>query len=216
MNKQTAALVMLLIVAVMQCGMAQTVHQIPFAASGNSIELTVANTSKTPLAGVKVTATNVPEWLRFAETEQRVAMLKSEQEIPATFMFAVDKSAPVQKSHTLKFVITGAGGEEWTKEITVAVSPPERFELYQNFPNPFNPSTALSYQLTANSSVNLRIYNMLGQEVASFAYGDRLAGYHREMWDATRFSSGMYVYQLIATDEHGGRQIARKRMLLLK
>jgi len=93
---------------------------------------------------------------------------------------------------------------------------PGTFELSQNYPNPFNPSTALSYQLSALSRVNLKIYNLLGQEVASLADGDRLAGYHQETWDATRFASGMYVYQLIATDEHGTRQIARKRMLLLK
>ena len=93
---------------------------------------------------------------------------------------------------------------------------PGTFELSQNYPNPFNPSTALSYQLSALSRVNLKIYNLLGQEVASLVDGDRLAGYHQETWDATRFASGMYVYQLIATDEHGTRQIARKRMLLLK
>jgi hypothetical protein len=57
---------------------------------------------------------------------------------------------------------------------------------------------------------------MLGQEVASLVDGDRLAGYHQETWDATRYASGVYVYQLIATDAHGLSQVARKRMLLLK
>lgn len=216
MNKQTAALVMLLIVAVMQCGIAQTPHQLPFASTGNTIELTVTNTGNAPLIGVKVAVAEVPAWLRFADTEQRIALLKSEQEMPTTFTFAVDKAAPVEQSHTLKFVITGPGGERWTKEITVAVSPPEKFEAYQNFPNPFNPTTAISFQLSAISRVRLRIYNMLGQEVASLVDGDKSAGYHQEMWDATRFASGMYVYQLIASDEHGGKQIARKRILLLK
>ena len=70
--------------------------------------------------------------------------------------------------------------------------------------------------LTANSSVSLKIYNMLGQEVASLVDGDKSAGYHQEMWDGTRCASGVYVYQIIATDEHGAKQIARKRMLLLK
>jgi hypothetical protein len=64
--------------------------------------------------------------------------------------------------------------------------------------------------------VSLKIYNLLGQEVASLVDGDRLAGYHQEMWDATSYSSGVYIYQLIASDQHGTKQIARKRMLLLK
>ena len=132
------------------------------------------------------------------------------------FTFAVDKMAPVQKSQTLKFVISALSGESWTKEITVAVAAPEKFEAYQNFPNPFNPTTAISYQLTAVSRVNLKIYNMLGQEVASLVDDERTAGYHQETWDATRCASGVYVYQLIATNNSGAKQIAHKRMLLLK
>jgi hypothetical protein len=122
----------------------------------------------------------------------------------------------VKRSQTLKFVISAPTGEKWVKEITVAVSAPEKFELFQNYPNPFNPSTTVSYQLTANSRVNLKIYNMLGQEVESLVDGDRLAGYQQEVWNATRYSSGVYIYSLVATDDHGSQQVARKRMLLLK
>jgi hypothetical protein len=124
--------------------------------------------------------------------------------------------APVQKNQTLKFVISAPSGEKWIKEIIVAVSAPEKFEVFQNFPNPFNPTTTISYQLTSNSKVNLKIFNMLGQEVASLVDGDRLAGYHQEVWDARRYSSGMYVYQLIAADDHGSKQTVRKRMMFLK
>ena len=195
---------------------AQNAYQIPFASAGNTIELTVANTSDVPLTSVKVEAAELPSWLRFAATEQRIALLKPQAETAVTFTFAVDKLAPVQKSQTLKFVVSTLAGETWTKEITVAVAPPERFELFQNYPNPFNPATAISYQLSANSLVNLKIFNLLGQEVASLVDANRLPGYHQETWDATRYSSGMYIYQLIATDERGQKQIARRRMMLLK
>lgn len=116
----------------------------------------------------------------------------------------------------LKFVISEPTGEKWVEEIAFAVAAPEEFEVFQNFPNPFNPSTTIGYQLTVNSKVNLKIYNMLGQESASLVDGDRLVGYHQEMWDATRYPSGVYVYQLIAVDDHGTKQVARRRMLLLK
>ncbi len=225
MNKGTTATILLLLIAVMQCGIAQTTpnstaagqaYQLPFASTGNTIELTVANTASTPLTGVKVTAAEIPPWLKFTSTEQRIALLKAQQEMAASFTFAVEKTAPVQKNQTLKFIITAPSGEQWTKEIMVAVAAPEKFEVYQNFPNPFNPTTAISYQLSAVSRVSLTVYNLLGQEVASLVDGDRLAGYHQEMWDATRCASGVYVYRLIATDERGSKQVARKRMVLLK
>ncbi len=216
MRKAIAAFaISLLAMATSPC-LAQTVYQLPFASSGNTIELTVANTAAMPVAGVKVEATNVPSWLKFAATEQRIALLKAHQEFPVTFTFSVNKMAAVQKSQTLKFVISPLTGERWTKEITVAVAPPEEFEAFQNYPNPFNPTTTISYQLTAVSRVSLKVYNMLGQEVARLVDEERVAGYHQELWNAARCASGMYVYQLIATGEHGSRQIAHKRMLLLK
>ncbi len=233
MKNNLLAQVMLVLLAVMQCGIAQMVpssvsgqvpdksaqgqtYQLPFASSGNNIEITVANTATIPLTNIKVDAADIPSWLKFTATEQRIALLKGQQETQATFTFAVDKLAPVQKNQTLKFVICAPTGGKWTKEITVVVTPPEKFEAYQNFPNPFNPSTAISYQLSAVSKVSLKIYNMLGQEVASLVDGDRLAGYHQEMWDAARYSSGVYIYQLILTDEQGSQKFVRKRMLLLK
>ena len=234
MNKGTLVLVFLLLAAMVQCSVAQTIqntnaatsstsksitplcHQLPFASSGNTIELTVANTATIPLNDVKVEAKDVPTWLTFNATTQHIAALKASQELPVTFTFAVDKMAPVQKSQTLKFVVTEPTGESWTKEITIAVAAPEKFEAFQNYPNPFNPTTKISYQLTAVSRVSLRIYNMLGQEVTSLVDEDRPAGYHQEVWDATRCASGVYVYQLIATNNSGAKQIAHKRMLLLK
>jgi hypothetical protein len=234
MKHTTIALVFLLLIAVMQCGIAQTVqgvpgskqapdnsgqtqvYPLPFASSGNTIELTVANTANISLTNIRVDAAEVPSWLKFKSTEQHIALLKGQQETQALFTFAVDKMAPVQKNQTLKFVISGSTGEKWTKEIVVAVTPPEKFEVFQNFPNPFNPTTVISYQLSVVSKVSLKVYNMLGQEVATLIDGTRLAGYHQETWDAARYSSGAYVYQLIATDEKGAKQVAHKRMLLLK
>ena len=236
MRLGTLTFLLLLLASLMQLGMAQItgtnagpapsaqVYSIPFASEGNTIEITVANTAALAVAGVKITATNVPTWLKFAGLEQKVGLLKPQQEAPATFSFSVDKMAPVKQNQTLKFVISAPTGETWTKEITIAVSSPEKFEVFQNYPNPFNPSTTISYQLTANSKVNLKIFNMLGQEVALLVDGDRLAGYHQEVWDARqtagglagRLSSGVYVYQLVASDDHGTKQVARKRMMVLK
>jgi hypothetical protein len=83
-------------------------------------------------SGITVQATNIPSWLRFDATAQRIASLRADEEIPLSFTFAVDKPAPVNQSHTLRFEITSPGGERWTKAVTVAVAAPEQFELFQN------------------------------------------------------------------------------------
>jgi hypothetical protein len=73
---------------------------------------------------------------------------------------------------------------------------PLRPALLQNFPNPCNPSTAISYQISADSFVTLKVFNVLGCEVASLADGPRGAGEHTVIWDAKDQPSGIYFYQL--------------------
>ena len=92
-----------------------------------------------------------------------------------------------------------------TKEI------PESFFVNQNFPNPFNPSTTISYGLPAENVVRVRVYNLLGQLVATLFEGRQAAGVHTISFDASRLPSGVYVY----TVQSGGLEIT-KQMVLLK
>ena len=62
---------------------------------------------------------------------------------------------------------------------------PERFELGANYPNPFNPSTMIPYQLPASMHVRLEVFNLLGQRVATLVDGEQPAGFHTASWDAT-------------------------------
>jgi xylan 1,4-beta-xylosidase len=93
---------------------------------------------------------------------------------------------------------------------------PGRFILEQNFPNPFNPSTAIGYQLIANSFVTLRVYDVLGREVAILVEGIEKPGAHSVQWDGKNdrgeaMPSGTYLYQLRA-----GSFVMTKKMTLLK
>jgi hypothetical protein len=88
---------------------------------------------------------------------------------------------------------------------------PRDFDLRQNYPNPFNPSTTISYDLPVRSQVTLKIFNVLGQEVATLVNGEMEAGRHQVRWDAKRLPSGVYLYQLKT-----GGHVETKKMLILR
>jgi len=204
------------LVLAMTAAFAQTVYKIPFSSTGNTLELTVANTSPVSVSAIKVEAQQAPSWLRFTSKEVHLHRIEGGKEASARFSFAVDKSAPVNTEHTLSFAATARSGELWVKKIRIVVAPPDRFELLQNYPNPFNPTTTISYQLPIAANTSLKIFNLLGQEVGTLFEGERPAGHHQHVWDAGWVSSGIYLYQLTTTDHHGIRNVARRPMLLLK
>lgn len=87
---------------------------------------------------------------------------------------------------------------------------PTNYRLMQNYPNPFNPNTVISYQLAGNSDVSLKVFDMLGREVATLVDGRKSAGSYRVNFDASNLSSGMYIYRLQA----GGKVFTQKMMLI--
>lgn len=191
-------------------------YVIPFASTGNTIELAVENTATLRSSDITVELKNRPSWARFSSEKEAIAELSGQTESKVLFSFSVDKSAPIGKGEILRFVVSSANGQTWTKEIAVSVGPPDKFELYQNFPNPFNPSTTIAYQLTTDSRVRLKIYNMLGQEVITLLDGERPAGFHQEVWNASSVASGTYIYRLVAVDASGKEVVEKKVMTLLK
>jgi hypothetical protein len=88
---------------------------------------------------------------------------------------------------------------------------PTEFELSQNYPNPFNPSTTIQYSLPASGSVTLKVYNIVGQEVATLVDNYQTAGSYQAQFDASRLSTGVYFYTLKA-----GNFSQVKKMMLLK
>jgi endo-1,4-beta-xylanase len=88
---------------------------------------------------------------------------------------------------------------------------PTSFELAQNFPNPFNPSTVIRYQLPAAGHVTLKIYDILGREVTTLMDGKQNAGYYSVTFNAGKYSSGVYFYRLTADNFS-----AVKKFVLLK
>lgn len=103
-------------------------------------------------------------------------------------------------------------GEKTNNEI------PVDFQLGQNYPNPFNPATVISYQLPVDSKVSLRVFNMLGQNIATLVDGVQQAGNNTATWSASGCASGLYLYRLEALPLSEPTNIFRKemKMILLK
>ena len=92
---------------------------------------------------------------------------------------------------------------------------PERFHLGHNYPNPFNPSTVIPYQLPVPARVRLEVFNLLGQRVATLVDEELPAGFHSARWDGTdaagrAVGAGVYLYRL-----RGGGMGAAQRMVLI-
>ncbi len=88
---------------------------------------------------------------------------------------------------------------------------PSEFALLQNFPNPFNPVTEIRYSIPHSGVVSLKVYNLLGQEVATLVDGDQAAGTYTARFDGSAFGSGVYFYRLQA-----GAFMSARKMLYLK
>jgi len=88
---------------------------------------------------------------------------------------------------------------------------PLRFVLSQNFPNPFNPKTIINYELQITNDVDLSIYNLLGQKIATLVSEEQKAGHHQVNWDASAFTSGVYFCELTA-----GKFREVKKMVLIR
>lgn len=80
---------------------------------------------------------------------------------------------------------------------------PEIFNLEVNYPNPFNPSTVIPYQLPESATVTLHIYNLLGQRVETLIDGQQSAGFHTVEWNANGFSTGLYFMNIHARGRSG-------------
>jgi endonuclease I len=103
------------------------------------------------------------------------------------------------------------GSYEYSKIIEVVIGEPAAFKLDQNFPNPFNPSTIISFTLPENGFTRLNVYNSIGQEVVSLVNEKLESGYHQYNFNAADLTSGVYFYKL-----ESGNFVKINKMLLLK
>ena len=179
----------------------------------------------------------VLEWVTATETNnfgfeiQRKTLQNDNWDIVGTVEGKGTTTTPHKYSYTDKTVDIGTyyyrlkqidfdGSFELSDEIKIDVRPPKTFSLYQNYPNPFNPETIIRYRIPqldrTSILVELKIYNLLGDEVRTLVQTDQDAGYYSVTWDGKNnhgqtVSAGTYIYRLRA-----GNFIKTNKMLILR
>jgi hypothetical protein len=111
------------------------------------------------------------------------------------------------------------GQFEYSPVIEVDAGLPKEFVLEQNYPNPFNPTTIISYQLPVAGTVSLKIYDMLGKEVATLVNARQEAGLYNFNFNASNLASGIYFYRLQVSATTGASSssfVQTKKMMLVK
>ncbi len=128
-------------------------------------------------------------------------------------------NASVSDIRVTEFLVNEAGIATSAEDVTAEV--PTSFGLDQNFPNPFNPSTSVRFQLPVDSRVTMKVVDILGREVATIVAGDLAAGFHQTTWNGTDAfgrlaSSGMYLLVMQAEPANGQPFRSVRKMILTK
>ncbi len=145
--------------------------------------------------------TSLPEKIYIALGQYQTSdngQLLSQLPLPTT----VDGNIDASEFSEFKFSVTS------TDEVE---NVPLKFSLDQNYPNPFNPETVISWQLAVRGTVSLKVFDVLGNEVATLVNEEQETGFHRINFNGENLASGIYFYQL-----QTNRFIQNKKMILLK
>lgn len=103
------------------------------------------------------------------------------------------------------------GNLDFTTYIGNQEKPINEFKLMQNYPNPFNPATSIEYTVIGNEFINLKVYDILGNEIAHLVNEEKERGRYKVNFNASNLTSGIYIYRLSA-----GSTIISRKMLLIK
>jgi len=179
-----------------------------FAANvnGNSVSLTWSTATETNNSGFEVQKkSSNSEWTSIGF----VAGFGTTTEAKS-YSFVDNNLAIGSYTYRLK-QIDFNGMTEYSNEVFMDVNAPATFSLEQNYPNPFNPSTLIKYSVAQDGFVNVSIFNLLGEKVATLVNSNMKAGSYEINFNASQLSSGVYFYSIEAGDFK-----AVRKMLLMK
>jgi len=193
----------------------QTVYDVTPGTKGNQIILSLANISEIKNASdvtIKISKPSVN--LTFIKNEEVIKNIEVGKETDAAFTFDIKREAKINQKDTIEFFITDNKSIFVKKEFVLNFTPPKEYRLEQNYPNPFNPVTTILYQLPNDSKVTLKVYDILGSEVAELVNEVQTAGYREVKFGSNRYSSGVYIYRLTAESPTGSYSSIKKMVML--
>jgi len=129
---------------------------------------------------------------------------------PKAYSFIDSKLETGNYTYRLK-QIDFDGTFTYSDEVNLEVEIPLVYALEQNYPNPFNPSTTIKYSIPEDGFVKLAVYNLLGEEITTLINNEQKAGRYEVVFNASRFSSGVYIYRLESKNF-----LSIKKMVLVK
>ncbi len=173
----------------------------------NQVRLTWATATETNNHGFDIERTLINE-----RNWQKIGFVQSAGTTtqPQAYSYTDNKLMPGEYQYRLR-IIDNDGSFEYSKIINSTVEPPAQFLLNQNYPNPFNPSTIISFQIPERGQTRLKVFDALGNEVATIVNEVMEAGVHEVEFNAVGLTSGVYIYTLIS-----GEFSQSQKMILLK
>jgi Secretion system C-terminal sorting domain len=173
---------------------------------GSPLPIQLASFKAVALAGKSVTLTwtTVSETNNYGFNVQRdggnIAFIQGHGTTLDQHTYSyTDNPDPGQHRYGLKQVDLD-GTAILSESVVINVTAPAQFALNLNYPNPFNPSTQIAFSITKESSVSLRVYDVLGREVATLVNENRKPGRYTERFDGARLASGIYMYVLRSSE----------------
>lgn len=175
--------------------------------NGNAVELNWQSATELNNSGFQVERkTQETDWVSIGFVTGHGTTTESQ------FYSFIDRDLnPGSYSYRLKQIDFDGSFKYYDLSETVIVSAPQKFYLSQNYPNPFNPSTKISWQLAVDSWTILKVYNILGKEIATLVNEQKTAGHYEVIFDASELPSGTYYYRLQA-----GNFVETRKMILMK
>ena len=174
--------------------------------NGNSVNLSWKTATETNSAAFEIEKkqTGTSNWQKAGEVKAAGTSIT-----PKNYSFS-DKGLKAGKLDYRLKMTDNNGSYKYSSVVNMEVSAPENFELSQNYPNPFNPTTNISYQIPKAGFVSLKVYNIIGNEIATLVNQEKPAGDYKVQFDTHNLASGTYFYKLTA----GGVSLYKKMIVI--